>query len=196
MNKEQLVCYLHEVGYLKLLKRSGWWRLGVKDPETVAEHCFRAAIIGYILATLDGVDAYKTATMCLFHDVAETRISDLPWVARRYLHDVKEAEETALCEQTDQLPEPLSRNILDLMREYRQQTSQEAQLAREADLLECLLQAREYYSQGYSKGMEWAKICRDGLQSETARNLADLCLEGDPGEWFQDLQDNPHKGSF
>src|SRR6266567_7840178 len=104
----------------------------------------------------------------------------------------KEGEQAALNEQTGQLPQKIADRILALVGEYEERSSQEAQLAHEADLLECLLQAREYEMQGYSKGLEWARICREGLQTDTARKLADACLNGDPGDWFQDLQSNPH----
>ena len=79
-----------------------------------------------------------------------------------------------------------------LVSEYEQRSSPEGRLAHEADLLECLLQAREYEMQGYVKGLEWARMCREGLQTDTAMKLADACLESDPTDWFQSLQSNPH----
>jgi putative hydrolase of HD superfamily len=184
--------YLYEIGHLKRLKRSGWWRMGVRDPESVAEHSYRTAIIGYVLANLEGADPEKTASICLFHDTAEARIGDLHWVTKRYLQKTKEGEQVALNEQVGQLPQRIADKILSLVDEYEKRSSPEGQLAHEADLLECLLQAREYEMQGYSKGLEWAKICREGLQNDTARKLADACLSSDPGDWFQDLQRNPH----
>ena len=165
--------------------------MGVRDPESVAEHSYRTAVIGYVLAHLEGADPEKTASICLFHDTAEARIGDLHWVTKRYLR-YKEAEQAALNDQTGQLPQKVAERILTLVGEYEERSSYEAQLAHEADLLECLLQAREYEMQGYSKGLEWARTCREGLQTDTARSLADACLNGDPGEWFQDLQSNPH----
>ena len=192
MELANIAKYLYEIGHLKHLKRSGWWRMGVRDPESVAEHSYRTAVIGYVLAHLEGADSEKTACICLFHDTAEARVGDLHWVTKRYLRSTKEGEQAALNEQTGQLPEKIANRILALVGEYEERSSQEAQLAREADLLECLLQAREYEIQGYSKGLEWAKICREGLQNDIARNLADACLNSDPGDWFQDLQSNPY----
>ncbi len=189
---EQVAHYLFEIGHLKRLRRSGWWRMGVDSPESVAEHTFRTAIIGYVLATLEGADPERTASICLFHDVAEARIGDVSWLARRYLASAQEAEGFAFREQVGHLPQSLAQSILGLFEEKERQSSREAQLARDADLLECLLQAQEYAAQGYAKGMEWAQMCRDGLHSESARALADLCLQVDPGAWFQSLQHNPH----
>jgi putative hydrolases of HD superfamily len=186
-----LANYLYEIGHLKHQKRTGWWRMGVRDPESVAEHSYRTAVIGYILAALEQADPEKTAALCLFHDTAETRIGDLHWVTKRYLR-TKEGEQVAFNEQTEQLPQDIADKVRALVGEYEERSSRESLLAREADLLECLLQSREYEMQGYTKGAEWARICREGLQTETAKDLADACLNGDPGAWFQDLQSNPH----
>jgi putative hydrolase of HD superfamily len=191
-NLEQVAHYLYEMGNLKRLRRSGWGRMGVDSPETVGAHSFRTAIIGYVLAVLEGADPERTASICLFHDVAEARIGDISWLARRYLASAQEAEAFAFREQVGHLPQSLAQRILGLFEEKERQSSREAQLAREADLLECLLQAREYAEQGYEKGTEWARMCRDGLHSESARALADLCLQIAPGAWFESLQRNPH----
>ena len=43
----------------KRVKRSGWWVAGIDDPESVAEHSYRTALLGYILASLEGADPTK-----------------------------------------------------------------------------------------------------------------------------------------
>ena len=51
---EGLTNFLYEMGLLKRCRRTGWWVAGVDDPESIAEHSFRAALIGYLLAVLEG----------------------------------------------------------------------------------------------------------------------------------------------
>ena len=152
MSLNSIAKYFYEVGTLKHQRRTGWWRMGVRDPESVAEHSYCTAVIGYILASLEGADPEKTASICLFHDTAETRIGDLHWVAKRYIR-TKEGEQKASNEQIEQLPQSIAERVGVLLREYEERSSREAQVAREADLLECLLQAREYQLQRYSKGI-------------------------------------------
>ena len=54
-NKDRaLIDLISEAGVLKRVRRSGWWVLGIKDVETVAEHSFRCAAIGYIIAFFGG----------------------------------------------------------------------------------------------------------------------------------------------
>ena len=87
--------FLLEMGMLKRAKRSGWWIAGVKDPETIAEHSFRTAVIGAVLALMEGADPAKVALLCTFHDTQETRVSDIPHIGRRYLDAASNEKVTA-----------------------------------------------------------------------------------------------------
>src|SRR5437762_12108984 len=51
-----VAAFLFEMGHLKHLTRAGWALLGIPQPETVAEHCFRAGAVGIALAALEGAD--------------------------------------------------------------------------------------------------------------------------------------------
>ena len=82
---ESLSNFLYEMGLLKRSKRTGWLIAGVDNPESIAEHTFRTAIIGYLLARMEGADPHKTATLCLFHDTQESRIGDVPSVGKAYV---------------------------------------------------------------------------------------------------------------
>jgi len=143
-----IVDYLFEIGILKKVKRSGWWFAKIKDPESVAEHVQRAAVIGFILGKIEKVNAEKCALLVLFHDNHETRILDLHKVADRYL-EKKKAEVQAHTEQIKQLPTEIGKEILSLFTEYENQQSKEAIIARDADLLECAITAKEYIEIGY-----------------------------------------------
>lgn len=156
---------------------------GIADPESVAEHSHRTTILGFLLAELAGADPQRTATLCLFHDTAETRLNDLHKLAQRYLEkDLGEAQ--ALREKTERLPLSVAEHIRDLVQEYEQKESLEARLAHDADRLECLLQAREYQVQGYPDVQDWIDGCRAGLRHEVSQRLADACLQIEPKAWW------------
>src|SRR5437764_14417647 len=114
MELNDIAKYLYEIGQLKRVKRSGWWIAGIPDPESVAEHSFRTALLGYILASLEGADPQKTAMICLFHDTGEARINDLHRVAKRYIN-VGNREEGALEEQAQRPPQPLAPHVVAFM---------------------------------------------------------------------------------
>ncbi|HZU01319.1 MAG TPA: HD domain-containing protein [Ktedonobacteraceae bacterium] len=187
MELNNIAKYLYEMGYLKELKRAGWGMIGIPDPESVAEHSFRTAVLGYILASMEGVDPLKTAAICLFHDSAETRIGDLHRVAKRYIN-VKQGEETALSEQVQRLPAAMGEAIRAMIEEYEERSTLEGRIAHDADSLECLIQAREYQSRGYADADDWVNGCYSSLQTETAKQLADTLLQTEPREWWDGLK--------
>ena len=160
---------------------------GIADPESVAEHSFRTALLGYVLASLEGADPMKTATMCLFHDTPEARFNDVHKLAQRYL-DVEASGQQAHAEQVERLPAKIAAHVVSLLNEYSEKQSPEAHIAHDADRLECLFQAREYQVQGYVQVQEWIDDCRTGLNTSSARSLAEACLHIEPRQWWQGLK--------
>ncbi|OPC83677.1 HAD family hydrolase [Embleya scabrispora] len=69
--------FLFEAGTLKNHKRTGWWIAGVKDPESVAEHSWRAALLASIIAEMEGADPARAALLSVWHDTGESRTGDL-----------------------------------------------------------------------------------------------------------------------
>lgn len=189
---EDIAKYLYEIGQLKRVKRSGWWIAGIRDPESVAEHAFRTAIIGYVLAQLEGADAEKTALMCLVHDNHEARLNDLHRIGRRYV-PWQGVAAAAFTEQAARLPSDAAAPLVALLTSFEAGDSREAVLARDADQLECLLQAREYQAQGFSDVDDWIQSCRAALQSKSAQAIGDACLQLEPRAWWEGLkaQRNP-----
>src|SRR5438093_7292877 len=136
-----LARYLYELGLLKRGRGSGWWLAGIREPESVAEHSFRAAAIAFFLAQMEGADLAKALAMALFHDSAEARLNDSHRLARSYL-DWSGVEERVVLDQTRSIPAKLAAKLRGLLKEARAKNSLEARIAKDADRLECLLQAR------------------------------------------------------
>lgn len=180
------VRYLYEVGQLKLSKRTGWWHAGVPEPESVAEHSFRTAIIGYVLAVLERADPNLTAALCLFHDVVETRTGDIPNVAKAYV--THEPDVRIAADQVGGTPPAVRDAILGLVARLVDQDSPEALLAKDADRLECLMQAREYEHQGFRNTRPWMESSMAKLRSTSARDLAERALDMPPDEWWKSFR--------
>jgi putative hydrolase of HD superfamily len=188
MDIESIAKYLYEVGHLKRVKRSGWWLIGIDNPESVAEHVYRTAVLGYILAVLDGsASPMRVACMCLFHDNGETRIGDVNKVTSRYIAS-KEGEAQAIAEQSARLPESAAEQILALVSEYEGHSSHEGELAHDADQLECMLQAREYVAQGHPQAQDWIDRSFPRLRTDAAKQLAEVCMQMDPYKWWEGLK--------
>jgi putative hydrolase of HD superfamily len=183
----ELIRFLHEVGHLKNVPRAGWTIMGIAAPESVAEHSFRTAVIGYVLAHLEKADVAKTVLMCLFHDVHEARLTDLHRLARKYV-DWETAEGRAIRHMLSRLPVALAENLAGLLTEFQGIESLEARIAKDADRLEFILQALEYQARGCSDVKAWIEENRQQLRTAAAQKLAHNCLETDGHCWWSGLE--------
>ncbi len=179
--------FLYEIGMLKRVARSGWWLAGIKNPESVAEHSFRTAILGYLIATMEGLDAELCASICLFHDMSEARLTDLHKISQRYIKP-SPIEIQVTKDQLAPLPGEISASLSALLENFEKNESPEAAVCHDADLLECLIQANEYKTQGHNNVQEWIDTCRSKLKTPSAKTLADECLKVSPVEWWNGLK--------
>ncbi len=67
--------------------------------------------------------------------------------------------------------------------EYEAAETPEAIVARDADKLECLVQAVEYREQGYSLTQNWIDTSLASLKTPSAKALADAALSMDSLQW-------------
>jgi len=167
--------FLRAVGRLKGLPRTGWLEAGVEEPESVAEHSYRAAILAMVLADLQGLDAEKTMRMALLHDVAEGEMGDLTPEQKRRRGPAHSRDEVEAVDRIlSTLPETLAERYRIVWEEYREGTSPEAETATQADKLEMLLQALEYEEAGIDPSRLdrfWRTRVEGGPTSEIAKAL-------------------------
>ncbi|TNY37287.1 HD domain-containing protein [Thermomonospora catenispora] len=186
---KRLAGFLHEIGLLKRYKRTGWLVAGVTDPESVADHSMRTAVIAAVLAALEGADPARAALLALFHDSQETRLTDLPHLSRPYVE--KTPNEKVTADQTRGLPEPVAAMITAAVAEYEGRDSREAICARDADKLECLLQALEYREQGNRNTGPWIDSSLADLRTASATRLAEEALATGTLEWLTRALNDP-----
>lgn len=171
---------------LKLVRRSGWWMIGIKNGESVAEHSFRAALLGYVLARMEGVDPYPVVMMALLNDLHEARINDLHKVGHRYI-DFPAAERKASEEQLATLPALIGGELRRWSRDLSRQTSRAARIARDADILECMIQGKEYADRGHARAIDWMKRPAHLLRTRSAKTLARRLRTWKSDGWWQHL---------
>lgn len=66
-----------QLGISKKLPRTGWVLNGIKNPESVAEHCFRVIVLTMALAEVLDLNQQKLIKMSVIHDIGETSTGDL-----------------------------------------------------------------------------------------------------------------------
>ena len=178
--------FFAECGMLKRVKRSGWWMAGIPYDESVAEHSFRCAVIGYALAKIEGCDPYKVLLMTLFNDLHEARLTDMHKVAQRYIN-TKDAERKAFLEQVAFLGNGMNKELSKIKSEYDSQENAESVIARDADILECLIQAKDYSDLGLSGAKKFFKSAPKYLVSKSAKSLWKNAKTWDSGAWWEKL---------
>jgi putative hydrolases of HD superfamily len=173
------VNFLFEVGMLKKTPRSGFQFLG-SGKESVAEHSFRTAIIGYTLSLREpGADSMKILLMCLFHDLQEARTGDQNYMNKRYVHVEEEEATRDLARDL-----PFGDTILSLAREFLDNHSLEACISRDADQLDLILALKEQLDLGNSYARDWLHYALQRLRTEGAKELAQEIMQTDSAEWW------------
>ncbi|MEU4392226.1 HD domain-containing protein [Kribbella sp. NPDC023855] len=176
-----VVAFAYEMGVLKRLRRAGWWHAGVRDPESVAEHSLRVAQLAALIATEEGGDPARAAYLGMWHDSQETRIGDIPHSARPYVEVASNERITE--DQVAGLPDAAAKSIRDAVAEYESLNTIEARCAKDADRLECLMQAVEYRESGYTRVDGWIESSRAKLQTDFGKRLAEAALTVSPLAW-------------
>jgi len=186
LKKYSLLNLFTEAGLLKRVRRSGWWVAGISHPESVAEHSFRCAVIAYALAKMEKADPYRSVMMALFNDIHEARINDLHKLGARYI-DFPQAEKRAFQEQMQFLPQGIKKELTGLHNERYIQKTKEAIIARDADILECLIQAKEYVSAGFTLARKFQKKAPGFLKTRSAKLLWRNAKNWDMHSWWETL---------
>lgn len=174
-----IVHFFFELGMLKKTPRTGFQFLG-SGGESVADHSFRTAVIGYTLARLSpGVDPHKVVCMCLFHDIPEARTGDLNYVNKQY---VSSGEREAVSDLSRRLP--FGDEYRALLDEYRSESSREALLVHDADQLDLILSLKEQHDLGNFYARKWIRFALKRLKTDLAESLAAEILETDSSDWW------------
>jgi len=180
LKMEEIVRFLYEAGQLKNVPRSGW--LTIRAPnESVAEHSHRTAIVAYILAKMAKLSLQEENAIikaALIHDLHEARIGDLHIISKRYTElDEKGCEK----EQLENLPEEIKDDL-----QYCMNLPPKLQTyLKDADKLECAIQAKEYLDLGY-KSQDWIDNTEKMLKTKEAKLLFEKLIKENSLEWLSE----------
>ena len=176
---EKTVDFLFEAGMLAKTPRSGFFFLGSGE-QSVAEHTNRVCYIGFVLANMSSnVDLSKVLEMCLFHDFAEARVSDLNYVHQKYN---KKDEDAAIKDLTSGLS--FGDKIDKIVHEYETRESYESKLAKDSDILELILSLKEQIDIGNKKAESWIENAVKRLKTIEAQDLVKTIIKTDSDRWW------------
>lgn len=156
-------------GRLKFEPRRGWaLKLGLANPESVADHSYRVALMAMVYSDERGLDTGKAMRMALLHDLPEAVVGDsIP--GERSLSDKRRLESRAMKMTASELPPSLAKLYLRTWEEFEEGKSPEAKLVRQLDKVEMGFQAAEYRSR--YPGTDVKEFLRAARRAVTDREL-------------------------
>lgn len=169
---KNLIKFLLEVGRVKKVIRKGWVLRGVKNPESLAAHCFRSAMMAWIFSSKRPIKQDVAILTAVIHDLFtiesgditpydsalekakgkndKTRIIEgLPWLGSREQKELiakqrLERESKDLHKVLRFLPARQRHELKYFWLAYKTGTSREGRYFRQIDRIEALFQALEY----------------------------------------------------
>jgi len=169
---KNLLNFFLEIEKLKEMPRTGWVLRDVKNPETVAEHTFRLAIISWLLAEKGNFNVKRAILIALFHDLCEVFAGDITpflyyphlpknkeerkrilmkWArlsqkAKQKLGKIKFKKEREACLKFMKFLKPgLGKKIFASWLDYEKGISREGKFVNQLNRIETLIQSIEYF---------------------------------------------------
>ena len=148
---EMIEKFFQKVLELKNIPRQGWKeKLGINNPESVADHSYSTTVMSMILSDLEGLNSEKIIRMALLHDLAESIIGDI--TPEHITKNEKiNKENHAMKQILKNLPNKIAEQYFEIWNEYQKNSSQESKLLHDIDKLEMAFQAKFYQNKGISK---------------------------------------------
>lgn len=186
---KEMAEFLFTAAMLRRTPRSGLQFLG-SGRESVAEHVFQTMITGYTLAKMEleggvEIDEKRLLQLCLLHDLLEARTGDLNYVNKKYL----EVDEAGALEDMCR-PLFFGAEMAELVKEFEQKESREAQLAADADQLALIVLVKEQHDLGNPYARKWLTVAQQRLLTESGRMLARSLGESDWASWWFSKESN------
>lgn len=177
--KKNVANLLFEAHVLKNIQRSGYAFLG-SGKESIAEHIFTTSFIAFVMANAHPeINMQRLLSMCLVHDLPESRMGDLNYVQKRYCTAHEELVLEHLAEEYE-----LGETIQELVEEFNAGETLEAKLARDADQLSLILELKALQDTGSRGPEKWVPSTCKRLQTQTGKDLAEQILGCEWDDWW------------
>ncbi|MBR9701243.1 HD domain-containing protein [Candidatus Woesearchaeota archaeon] len=172
--------FFYDMAQLMNTPRQGWLDHGVseQDCESVADHSYKVATLGFMIAERhrQDLDSFRVMRLALFHDIGEIYSGDIT------PRDGVSAEEKSRreLEGVEKILSGIQNSeiIMESWQEYENQVTPEAIFVKDIDRLEMALQARLYEQRGYENLGAFFKYVYDRLELPEVRNLYDQMMAG------------------
>jgi len=169
---KNLLNFFTEIGKLKTMPRRGWVIRNIKNPESIADHTFRVAIMAWFLGEKknNNLNIGKIIKMALIHDLCEVYAGDTTpydsiltgdkkklqkvlktWPRfsqekkKKLIEQKYKKEKEGLEKLIKNLPPGLKSEVKSLWLDYENGSSKEGRFFKQTDRIESFLQGMEYW---------------------------------------------------
>ncbi|PIK40049.1 putative HD domain-containing protein 2 isoform 1 [Apostichopus japonicus] len=144
--------FIHITGKLKDTQRTGWVENGVCEPESVADHMYRMAVMTMLITNKEGLNKERCMKLAIVHDLAEAIVGDVSPSQGISDEEKHRQEKDAITKMTSLLPKEIGLEICQLYEEYEARQTNEAKFVKDLDMFDMIAQAHEYEKKEQRKG--------------------------------------------
>lgn len=136
---------------------------------------YRMSVMSFLIPKDNPVDRVKCMKLALVHDLAESIVGDITPYCGISKQEKRLREHKAILEICSLLDKTSSEEVLKLFEEYENQETAEAQLVKDFDLYDMILQAYEYEKrdQAPNKYEEFFINTKGRFKTDFVRKLVD-----------------------
>jgi putative hydrolase of HD superfamily len=182
MTNDRDIEFLFEIGSMRNIARA-WVQFGGNDFSNLAEHTLRVTWIALLISKYEGGNQERILKLALMHDLGETRSGDIHYVSRIY---TDRDESKAIYDTVKNTA--FESEAIELQRELEENTSIEARIVKDADIIDCDLELLEQFYNGVRlrESMKEVRIAASKkLTTATAKSIFSRVVLDDinPHNW-------------
>lgn len=143
--RNEIIKFALHVGKSKKIKRTGWVKNRITEPESIAEHCFILTVLAMTLAPSLDVNQHKLIKMALIHDLEETATGDLIVEKGKFTNTKKRKEKEKIEKKSlKTLLFGFGENYEEIFQEMIERKTRESNIFWQIDKFEMATQAYNY----------------------------------------------------
>jgi putative hydrolase of HD superfamily len=143
MVKKDIVEFIETIYTLKEIKRAGWVKRKIKNPESIADHTFGVMILTYLLAKENNLNETKCLKLALIHDLGESIIGDI--ITYNKKENFKKSKLDLEKDAIKKLSKLANKKEIEkLFIELSENKTKESKFIHQLDKLEAFIQSHKY----------------------------------------------------
>ncbi|MFC1801754.1 HD domain-containing protein [Nanoarchaeota archaeon] len=144
--------FFHNLEGVKKQVREGWNLHKIPQPESIADHSYRVAMMALVLSPQAKLNSEKTMAMALLHDALHALVPDTPSKhdeseQKMTNQEMAEIERKAMKKLLSNLDQKKAKEFFEMFLDVEEKRTKEGEFVKDLDRLEMCFQALEYEKQ-------------------------------------------------